>query len=81
MQHAPARLAAAEQQQGVGVCCRLLHTQLDVLHKAVGLPRHLLQQVGGWGLFKHKASPGERSDNADMRVLHVPLLPLLLCPP
>ena len=54
MQPAPACLAAAEQQQGIGVCCRLPHTQLDVLHEAVGLPRHLLQQVGGGDFFSTK---------------------------
>lgn len=40
----PAGLAAAKQQQGIWVSRRLLHPQLDVLNKAVRLPRHLLQQ-------------------------------------
>ena len=38
-----ARLAAAEEQQGLWIRCGLLHTQLDVLHKRVRLARHLLQ--------------------------------------
>lgn len=40
---APARLAAAEEQQGLGVGRRLLDPQLDVLHKAARLARHLLR--------------------------------------